>query len=346
MSSIVIAGDTSGAVTLQAPAVSGSTVINLPDSSGNLLNITSSGVFNIPGTGSRITGDFSNATLANRVLFQTSTTNGNTLIGAIPNGTATATNFTAYASSDPTNTSTVGMIMVGGSEGRFQSGLTGTGTYLPMTFYTSGTEQARIATNGNLSFNSGFGSAAVAYGCRAWVNFDGTSNATNLTGTYSQTGTTVTVTITGHGYVTGSSAALDFTTGTAVDGTYIVTVTDANTFTVTQASRTTSGNVTSFRNTIRASGNVSSITDNGTGNYTVNFTTAMPDANYGFSGMSGLQTTESTGNYLGGITTWDAATKTTTAFQFQTSRAQNSGSAGAIGPILINTAHISLQFFR
>lgn len=31
---------------------------------------------------------------------------------------------------------------------------------------------------------------------------------------------------------------------------------------------------------IRASGNVSSITDNGTGNYTVNFTTAMSDANY------------------------------------------------------------------
>lgn len=32
---------------------------------------------------------------------------------------------------------------------------------------------------------------------------------------------------------------------------------------------------------IRASGNVSSITDNGTGDYTVNFMTAMPDANYG-----------------------------------------------------------------
>ena len=31
---------------------------------------------------------------------------------------------------------------------------------------------------------------------------------------------------------------------------------------------------------IRASGNVSSITDNGAGDYTVNFTTAMPDANY------------------------------------------------------------------
>ncbi len=61
----------------------------------------------------------------------------------------------------------------------------------------------------NLQFNSGYGSVATAYGCRAWVNFNGT--------------------------------------GTVA---------------------------------IRASGNVSSITDNGTGLYTVNFTTAMPDANY------------------------------------------------------------------
>jgi hypothetical protein len=35
---------------------------------------------------------------------------------------------------------------------------------------------------------------------------------------------------------------------------------------------------------IRASGNVSSITDNGTGDYTVNFTTAMSDANYSAAG--------------------------------------------------------------
>jgi hypothetical protein len=38
---------------------------------------------------------------------------------------------------------------------------------------------------------------------------------------------------------------------------------------------------------IRASGNVTSITDNGTGDYTVNFTTAMPDTNYCYTG-SGL----------------------------------------------------------
>lgn len=31
---------------------------------------------------------------------------------------------------------------------------------------------------------------------------------------------------------------------------------------------------------IRGSGNVSSLTDNGTGDYTINFTAAMPDANY------------------------------------------------------------------
>lgn len=35
---------------------------------------------------------------------------------------------------------------------------------------------------------------------------------------------------------------------------------------------------------IRASGNVSSITDNGVGGYTVNFTTAMPDVNYTITG--------------------------------------------------------------
>ncbi len=64
----------------------------------------------------------------------------------------------------------------------------------------------------NLQFNSGYGSVATAYGCRAWVNFNGT--------------------------------------GTVA---------------------------------IRASGNVTSITDNNTGDYTVNFTTAMPDANYAIS---------------------------------------------------------------
>jgi hypothetical protein len=76
-------------------------------------------------------------------------------------------------------------------------------------FSEGGVEAARIDSSANLQFNSGYGSVATAYGCRAWVNFNGENTVA-----------------------------------------------------------------------IRASGNVSSITDNGTGNYTVNLTTAMPDANF------------------------------------------------------------------
>lgn len=79
----------------------------------------------------------------------------------------------------------------------------------PIIFGTNATERARITPAGDFQFNSGYGSVATAYACRAWVNFNGT--------------------------------------GTVA---------------------------------IRASGNVSSITDNGVGDYTINFTTAMPDANY------------------------------------------------------------------
>ena len=78
-----------------------------------------------------------------------------------------------------------------------------------LTLKSAGTNGVIIDTSQNLQFNSGYGSVATAYGCRAWVNFNGT--------------------------------------GTVA---------------------------------IRASGNVSSITDNGVGLYTANFTTSMPDANY------------------------------------------------------------------
>jgi hypothetical protein len=43
---------------------------------------------------------------------------------------------------------------------------------------------------------------------------------------------------------------------------------------------------TATPSTIRASGNVSSITKNGTGDYTANFTTAMPDTNYSVFGCT------------------------------------------------------------
>jgi hypothetical protein len=101
------------------------------------------------GTGNRITGDFSNATLANRVSFQTSTTNGVTVISAIPNGTATQSNLSTCNNSDPTNASNLN-ILVNATEASVRSGITGTGTYLPMTFFTGGSERMRVDTSGNL----------------------------------------------------------------------------------------------------------------------------------------------------------------------------------------------------
>jgi hypothetical protein len=63
-------------------------------------------------------------------------------------------------------------------------------------------------------------------------------------GTYSRSGTTVTVTLTGHGLSTGATVTLTFTSGTATDGVYAITVTGTDTFTVVDsASGSTSGNV-------------------------------------------------------------------------------------------------------
>ena len=114
----------------------------------------------------------------------------------------TAALGTALQLSDDTN---YGANFIGISGG-LKLAMNGTQTF---SVFQTTNERLTIDGSGNLKFNSGYGSAATAYGCRAWVNFNGT--------------------------------------GTPA---------------------------------IRGSGNVSSITDNGTGDYTVNFTTAMPDINY------------------------------------------------------------------
>jgi hypothetical protein len=72
---------------------------------------------------------------------------------------------------------------------------------------------------------------------------------TKKTGTYSQTTTTATITITAHGYSNGATVYLNFTSGTAPDGFYTVAGATTNTFTVTVPTGTTSGNVQSW-NTI------------------------------------------------------------------------------------------------
>jgi len=90
------------------------------------------------------------------------------------------------------------------------------------------------------------------------------------------------IAINGSGTITGISV------GGIPDGTVDTDVLAANAVTYAKIGTTEQGQLckawVNFNGTstvaIRASYNVSSITDNGTGDYTVNFTTAMADANY------------------------------------------------------------------
>jgi hypothetical protein len=63
-------------------------------------------------------------------------------------------------------------------------------------------ERARIKSTGDFQFNSGFGSVGTAYGCRAWVNFDGTTSP----GTIAASGNISSVTRTSTGIFEGNFA--------------------------------------------------------------------------------------------------------------------------------------------
>ena len=83
------------------------------------------------------------------------------------------------------------------------------------------------------------GSATAGY-----VALFDTTTAPVTTATYGRSGTTVTVTQSAHGLVTGQVIGIDFaagTGGTATNGNYAVTVTNSSTFTVTDIN---SGSIT------------------------------------------------------------------------------------------------------
>jgi len=83
---------------------------------------------------------------------------------------------------------------------------------------------------------------------------------------------------------------------------------------------------------IRASGNVSSITDNGTGDYTVNFTTAMSDANYA---PAALLNGGSGGNVMAPYTT---TAPTTSAYRLGTRRTDTFAAS--------DTEYVNVAVFR
>lgn len=93
--------------------------------------------------------DFSNATLTSRNSFQTNTTNGSTGIYALPNGTSTAASWQATNAADPTNASKVLIATNGSTDVQLVSGINGTGTYLPLSFYTNGSQKGQINLAGD-----------------------------------------------------------------------------------------------------------------------------------------------------------------------------------------------------
>jgi hypothetical protein len=86
-----------------------------------------------------------------------------------------------------------------------------------------------------------------------FVSLFDTAVAPVATATYGRSGTTVTVTSTAHGLVTGQVIGVDWnngTGGTATNGNYPVTVTNANTFTITDIN---SGTITGSPGLVYAS---------------------------------------------------------------------------------------------
>lgn len=91
---------------------------------------------------------------------------------------------------------------------------------------------------------------------------------------------------------------------------------------------------------IKASGNVSSLTDNGTGDWTVNFTTALPDANYAACLSTLSQTAGNTQSValIAGVIGTGPTTKTTTALRVIV------GHTGTGAPT--DAADVNLSIFR
>ena len=121
---------------------------------GSFTTLSASGNLNLTGTGNRITGDFSNATVANRVMFQASTVNGETSVHALPNGTSQQAGFKAESTPDAVNCSTAAVDVVGGSYVSFSSFARGSGTNLPMDFISGGSARMWIDTSGNVGIGT------------------------------------------------------------------------------------------------------------------------------------------------------------------------------------------------
>lgn len=118
------------------------------------------GGLTLTGTADRILADFSNATVANQALIQTSTTNQVTRVGAIPNGSATSASFVALNDSSAANCETA-VLRADASSSVVASSKIGSGTFQPLDFQTSDTGRMRIGTNGDVGVGTESGGGAT-----------------------------------------------------------------------------------------------------------------------------------------------------------------------------------------
>jgi hypothetical protein len=97
-----------------------------------------------------IQGDFDNATLNNRTKLQTTTTNATTNVYVVPNGSSTSAGVSVANNSSLTNASKIVMATNGTTDTQIISGVNGSGSYLPLSFYTNNALTAQMDTSGRI----------------------------------------------------------------------------------------------------------------------------------------------------------------------------------------------------
>jgi hypothetical protein len=145
---------TNAARTLTVPAVAGnSTFAFLEEAQTFTANQTVAANLVLSGNARRLQGNFDTATLNNRTLLQTSTTNGTTSVGAIPNGTAQGCSFIVNNNSNPTN-ATFTAIYVDDDECSLNGSIWGSGSYLPLRIFNGGGVRILIDPTGEVAINA------------------------------------------------------------------------------------------------------------------------------------------------------------------------------------------------